>query len=81
MRQKKSWNELTTVQKGSVLLSIGVQLSLLAAALTDLRKRPAAEINGPKAAWAVGSFVSFIGPTAYFLFGRKKTAVAAWKEL
>lgn len=81
MRQKKSWNELTTVQKGSVLLSIGVQLSLLAAALTDLRKRPAAEINGPKAAWAVGSFVSFIGPTAYFLFGRKKTAVAAWKKL
>ncbi|GLB68870.1 MULTISPECIES: PLDc N-terminal domain-containing protein [Arthrobacter] len=81
MRQKKSWNELTTVQKGSVLLSIGVQLSLLAAALTDLRKRPAAEINGPKAAWAVGSFVSFIGPTAYFLFGRKKTTVAAWKKL
>jgi hypothetical protein len=81
MRQKKSWNELTTAQKGSVLLSIGVQLSLMVAALSDLRKRPAAEINGPKAAWVVGSFISFIGPTAYFLFGRKKSAIAAWKKL
>jgi len=71
MRQKKSWGELTTGQKASVFLSIAVQLGLLLAALADLRKRPAARINGPKAGWAVGSFVSFFGPIAYFLFGRK----------
>ncbi|WP_043846864.1 PLD nuclease N-terminal domain-containing protein [Crystallibacter crystallopoietes] len=72
MRRKKHWNELTTGQKASVFLSSAVQLSLLLAALADLRKRPAAQINGPKPAWAVGSFISFFGPIAYFLFGRKK---------
>ncbi len=48
------------------------QVSLQAAALRDLKKRPAAQVNGPKAAWVAASFINFVGPIAYFMIGRKK---------
>ena len=49
-----------------------MQVTLLAAALWDISHRPAAGINGSKRAWTAASFVNFIGPIAYFLFGRKR---------
>ncbi|HEY8294750.1 MAG TPA: PLDc N-terminal domain-containing protein [Micrococcaceae bacterium] len=48
------------------------QISLQVAALKDLKKRPAAQVNGPMAAWVAGSFINFVGPIAYFMIGRKK---------
>jgi hypothetical protein len=71
-RRKKSWRELSGRQKRSVLIFAAGQLALLAAALTDLRKRPAEQINGSKGAWAAACFVNYLGPIAYFVFGRKK---------
>jgi hypothetical protein len=49
-----------------------LQVGLLVAALGDLRRRPSAEVNGSKAIWAAVSFVNFLGPLAYFAFGRKR---------
>ena len=49
-----------------------VQLALHAAALVDLRRRPADRVNGPKGAWVALSFVNFVGPLAYFALGRKR---------
>jgi hypothetical protein len=51
-----------------------IQLALLAAALRDIHRRPAEEINGSKWLWSAGAFVNFmgIGPIAYFAFGRKR---------
>lgn len=49
-----------------------VQIGLLAAALTDLRRRPADRINGSKPLWTALSFVNVIGPLAYFAVGRKR---------
>lgn len=71
-RRKKSWRELSGRQKVGVLIAAAVQLALLAAALTDLRKRPAEQVNGSKRVWAAASFVNFFGPIAYFVFGRTK---------
>jgi hypothetical protein len=49
-----------------------VQLALLISALASLWRRPAAQINGSKAMWVGVSFVNFLGPLAYFAFGRRR---------
>jgi hypothetical protein len=47
------------------------QLALTAAAYRDLAKRPAAQVNGPKAAWGLAILVNWVGPIAYFAKGRR----------
>ncbi len=74
MRKKKSWKKLSAPQKvGGILIGI-VQVSLLIAALVDIRRRPAEQIRGRKLWWALAAFVNFIGPISYFAFGRKQPA-------
>ena len=70
--QKKRWSELSPGVRAGVVAAGAAQLSLLAAALIDLRRRPARRINGDKRVWTAVSFVNFIGPLAYFAFGRKR---------
>ncbi len=53
------------------MVMMSIQVSLLVSALTDIRRRPAQQVRGPKWAWAAASFINFIGPISYFLFGRK----------
>lgn len=48
-----------------------VQIGLQAAALIDIARRPASEINGGERKWVALSFVNFVGPIAYFVKGRK----------
>ncbi len=71
MRQKR-WDGLTPAQKTGVVLLGTLQLLLLFASLWDIRQRSADEINGSKQVWTAAVFVNFIGPIAYFLFGRKR---------
>jgi Phospholipase_D-nuclease N-terminal len=71
MRQKQ-WKDLTVAQKRSLVLLGVLQLVLLAAALIDIRRRPADAINGSKRLWTAVVFVNYIGPISYFLFGRKR---------
>ena len=70
--QNKRWSDLTSAQKASVILLGVVQLALLAAALVDISRRAADEINGSKKVWAAISFINFVGPIAYFVYGRKR---------
>jgi hypothetical protein len=72
MTQRKKWRELTTGQQATAMLGVVLQITLLAAALWDLWHRPADEINGDRRLWTAVSFVNFVGPIAYFLFGRKR---------
>ena len=37
----------------------------------DLARRPANKVRGPKAAWALASFVQTVGPIAHFAVGRR----------
>jgi hypothetical protein len=73
-RQKKTWKEMSPAGKAGTIFTAIVQVSLLVAAQRDISRRPAELINGPKAAWRAASFVNFIGPMGYFVFGRKRSA-------
>lgn len=74
MKQKKQWRDLTARQKTLTAVSTLVQISLLATALWDLRRRSQDELNGSKKMWMGLVFINFIGPMAYFLVGRKRSA-------
>ena len=62
----KRWSDLSYAQKGALSFSGVVQLGLLVAALVDIYRRPATQI------WVAVSFVNFVGPISYFLFGRRR---------
>ncbi len=72
----KQWKDLTDTQKRGIVFLGALQLALLAAALIDIRRRPADAINGSKRLWTIIVFVNFVGPIAYFMFGRKRQAPA-----
>ncbi len=69
MRTRR-WKDLSDRQQTAVLVAASVQLSLAATAWTDLATRPAALVNGRKAVWAAVIGVNFLGPVAYFAWGR-----------
>ena len=73
MTTKRKWNELTPVQQATIAGVGLVQIVLLIAALVDLRRRPAGQINGNKKLWTLAAFINFVGPVAYFVFGRKRS--------
>ena len=75
MRQKQ-WKDLTDAQQRSLVLMGALQLALLAAALIDIRRRPADAINGSKRLWTAVVFINGIGLIAYFVVGRKRPAPA-----
>ena len=68
----KQWSELSSGQRRSIVLSGVVQVTLLIAALVDIRRRPQEEIRGDKRLWTAAAFVNFVGPLSYFLFGRRR---------
>ena len=68
---RKRWQDLPPTQRRAIAAAGVVQVSLQLAALRDLRGRDARRVNGDKRVWAAASFVNFIGPLAYFAFGRK----------
>lgn len=72
MKQKKQWKDLSTMTRMRIIVMGIVQIALLVAALWDIRRRPAEAINGSKKMWVGLAFVNFVGPIAYFLFGRKR---------
>ena len=72
MTQRKRWSDLTTGQQAAIQIAAAVQMALLVAALWDMWHRPVEEINGDRRLWTLTSFVNFVGPLAYFGFGRKR---------
>ena len=72
MQQKKQWRDLTTGQRWGIQVGAIVQFALLAAALWDIWHRPTEEINGNRRVWTALAFINYVGPVAYFVFGRKK---------
>jgi hypothetical protein len=68
----KSWAELSPGQRTAVLVVGSIQLSLAATAWTDLARRPAWKVNGRKGVWAAVIAINWIGPLAYFRWGRRR---------
>jgi hypothetical protein len=71
-KKKKSWSDLSPAQQKATIAAGTVQVSLCIAALVDIRRRPAEQINGKKPMWVGLAFVNTLGPLAYFIFGRKR---------
>ena len=71
---KKRKKAMTKPQKVAATIAGIIQFLLLAAAQIDITQRSEAQINGSKLFWRVVVLVNFLGPIAYFLFGRKRTA-------
>jgi hypothetical protein len=71
----RNWSDLSPQQRTGMIVAGAVQLALAAAAWTDLARRPAGQVNGPKGVWAVVIAVNFVGPIAYLVFGRRRDAL------
>ena len=72
MATAQSWSDLSSQQKTWTLVAASVHFALAATAWTDLARRPATQVRGPRVIWAVLIAVNFIGPISYFIFGRKR---------
>jgi Phospholipase_D-nuclease N-terminal len=68
---RRSWSELSPAQQTAVLVLGSLQLSLAATAWVDLARRPASQVNGPKALWTAVIAVNWVGPIAWFRWGRR----------
>lgn len=68
----RSWSDLSPAAKAAIVAGAAVELTLTVVALRDLRRRPAAQVRGPKAVWALASFVQPVGPPTYLLLGRRR---------
>jgi hypothetical protein len=69
---KRRWSELSHRQQTAIFAAAVGQVTLLVAALVDLRRRPARKVRGDKRIWTALSFVNYVGPIAYFAVGRKR---------
>jgi ACR3 family arsenite efflux pump ArsB len=72
MKSNKQWSDMTQAQRVGIIVTGVVQIALLIATLVDIRRRPAEQINGSKRMWFGLAFINWIGPIAYFIFGRKR---------
>jgi len=71
----KRWADLSPNTRRFVVIAGAVEGVLKAAALADLARRPAEEVRGSKARWAVAIvLINSVGavPLTYFAYGRRK---------
>jgi hypothetical protein len=71
---KLSWKDLSPRTRRLLVAVAVTDASLKAAALIDIKRRPASEIRGSKKIWApVVAIVNSAGliPLSYFAFGRR----------
>lgn len=66
----KRWAELSPAAQSGISILTIAQVALAVAAWADLARRPAEEVHGRKSLWAAAIFVNFVGPIAYFRWGR-----------
>jgi hypothetical protein len=72
---RQQWDDLSPARRKLVVTIGVVDAGMRAWALIDLKNRPADEVNGPKAVWALAlTVVSSAGllPAAYLVFGRRR---------
>jgi hypothetical protein len=71
----RKWSDLSPRTRRLIIAGAAVETSLKAAALVDIKRRPASQIRGSKWIWAPAVTVinSFgLAPLAYFVFGRRR---------
>lgn len=76
---KLQWKDLSPRTRRLVVAVAVVDAGLKAAALIDIKRRPAGEIRGPKRVWVpVVAIVNSAGviPLSYFAFGRRRSGTS-----
>ena len=74
MADAKKWSDLSAGTRNAIKVLAVSEFALKILMLIDIKRRPASQIRGPKAAWRLAAAVNTIGPVSYFLFGRRKRA-------
>lgn len=72
--KKTRWKDLSPRYRRLVVAIGAFETVLKAAALVDLKRRPAAQVRGSKTRWALAvGLINSAGavPIAYFLYGRR----------
>jgi hypothetical protein len=71
----RKWSDLSKRSQRLIIVAGAAEASLKAAALIDIKRRPASQIRGSKWIWVpVVVLVNSFGgaPLAYFIFGRRR---------
>ncbi|MGY1704820.1 PLDc N-terminal domain-containing protein [Geodermatophilus sp. SYSU D00697] len=68
----RRWHDLGPRQRAALLALGAVQLALVVAAWADLAGRAPAEVTGRKGVWAAVIAVNWVGPLAWFRWGRRR---------
>ena len=68
----KKFSELSQGQQVGITVGALVQIALAAWSFVDLARRAPSEVRGPKGLWVPVILVNWIGPAAYFIFGRRR---------
>jgi hypothetical protein len=74
MAANRKWSDLSERTRTLIIVTAAAETMLKAAALIDIKRRPASQIRGPKWLWApVVAIVNSAGlvPISYFVFGRR----------
>lgn len=72
----RRWNDLDPRVRRLIVAAGAAEGALKIAALFDLKRRPSAEVHGPKVGWAAAiTLVNSLGavPILYFRYGRRAT--------
>lgn len=75
MAARRQWSDFSPRSRRLIMAAATAEAGLKAAALIDIKRRPASQIRGPKWLWAVVVIlVNSAGgaPLSYFLFGRRR---------
>lgn len=74
----RQWNDLSPSTRRLVVVVAVAEAGLKAAALLDIRRRPASQIRGSKRAWSLAMIVNSAGliPVSYFVFGVRHAGTA-----
>lgn len=68
--RKVKWQDMSTCRKVFIVAAAVMQISLAVRAWVDLARRPSSQVRGRKALWASIIGVNYVGPMAYFRWGR-----------
>ena len=72
MDKTQRWSDMTPQQQTGLLVATSIQFALAATAWADLAKRPESQINGRKVVWGFVIAINWVGPIAYFIWGRRR---------
>ena len=68
----RRWSDLSPAQRAGVVALGTLQVSLATRAWWQLARTPADRVNGAKPLWAAVIAVNFVGPLAWFRWGRRR---------